>query len=138
MAYIPNNENKAKRCGIRTEEAISRVQTLSPSIRRVQDKVEKASETAILRGALSTHRIYDLSITESVRRERKEWSNKIVQKYREIYGNQARRDIKLDEEGEWEVVNMRDMREQKKWRKKWPKIMDELVIISTQTLSRLN
>ena len=123
---------------LRTEEAISRVQTLSPSIRRVQDKVEKASETAILRGALSTHRIYDLSITESVRRERKEWSNKIVQKYREIYGNQARRDIKLDEEGEWEVVNMRDMREQKKWRKKWPKIMDELVIISTQTLSRLN
>ena len=73
-----------------------------------------------------------------MRRERKEWSNKIVQKYREIYGNQARRDIKLDEEGEWEVVNMRDMREQKKWRKKWPKIMDELVIISTQTLSRLN
>ena len=65
----------------------------------------------MLRGALSTHRVYDLSIAESVRRERKGGSNKIVQKYGEIYGYQARRDIKLDKEDEQEAVNMRDKRE---------------------------
>jgi hypothetical protein len=60
----------------------------------------------MLARALSTNRVHNLSITEAARKERKEASSKIVQKYGEIYGHQARREIALDEEDEKEVVNM--------------------------------
>jgi hypothetical protein len=114
----------------RTEQAILGIQQLSPSVLRVQAKVEKASQTSILRGALSTHRLHDLSAAESIRRQRKEGkegNSKIVQKYGEIYGRAGRRDIKLDEDEEKEVINMREKRQLKVWRSKWPKVMAELL-----------
>jgi hypothetical protein len=43
----------------------------------------------MLAGALATNRIYDLLIAEAARKERKEASGKVVQKYGEIYGHQA-------------------------------------------------
>ena len=69
----------------RTEQAISGG-PIPPSVIRVQDKVEKASGTSMLRGALSTHRLHDLSVVDTVRKARKEASGKVVQKYGEIYG----------------------------------------------------
>jgi hypothetical protein len=44
------------------------------------------------------------------RQARKEGSSKIVQKYREIYGYQAQRQIAKDEEDKKKVVNMREKR----------------------------
>jgi hypothetical protein len=98
---------------------------LTPSVIRVQDKVEKASMTSILAGALSTNRIHDLSIAETARKKRKESSggNKVVEKYGEIYGHQARRDIAADDEDESRVVNMREARLAKPWRAKYKSIM---------------
>ena len=45
---------------------------------QVQDKVSQASEQLMLARALSTNRVYNLSITEAARKERKEASSKIV------------------------------------------------------------
>jgi hypothetical protein len=51
---------------------------ITPSVLRVQDKVAQAAERSILARALSTNRIYDLSIAEAARKERKEASGKAV------------------------------------------------------------
>jgi hypothetical protein len=97
------------------------------SVLRVQDKVAQAAKQLILAGALTTNRIHDLSIAEAVCKERKEASSKVVQKYSEIYGHQARRDIALNEEDEKEVVNMHNSRLSKPWKKKYSKVMKELM-----------
>ena len=47
---------------------------------------------------------------EKARRERNNIPNHVVQKYGEIYGHQARRQIAEDEEEEREVINMREKR----------------------------
>ena len=64
----------------------------------------------MLARALATNKVHNLSITEAARKERKEASSKVVQKYGEIYGHQAWREIFLDKEDEKEVVNMRNSR----------------------------
>lgn len=99
---------------------------LTPSVIRVSEKVEKASETSILAGALSTHRLHDLSVAEAARKRRKESSGKIVQKYGEITVYQARLDIQKDEEEEKEVINMRLKRKEKVWRKNYLKVLKQL------------
>ena len=112
---------------------------ITPSVLQVQDKVAQASERSILAGGLATNRIHDLSIAEAARNAKKDASSKIVQKYSEIYGYQAQRDIALDKEGEKEVINMRTLRQQKVWKKKYKKVMLELVTgftdISLKTVS---
>jgi hypothetical protein len=80
---------------------------LTPSVVRVAEKVEKASETSMLRGALSTHRLLDLGDEEVARKRRKEESGKVVQKYGEIRVYHARKQIEAEEEEENRVVNMR-------------------------------
>jgi hypothetical protein len=81
----------------------------------------------MLAGALATNWVYDLAIAEAARKERKEASGKVVQKYGEIYGHQAWRDIFLDDEEEKEVVNMRNNRLSKPWKKKYKLVMKELM-----------
>jgi hypothetical protein len=71
--------------------------------------------------------VYDLSIAEATRNARKEASGKIVQKYGEIYRHQARRDIFLDEDNEKEVINMRNLRLSRPWKKVYKQVMQELV-----------
>jgi hypothetical protein len=111
----------------RTVSAINSDIPITPLVLQVQDKVSQASEQSILAGALSTNRVHDLSIAEAARKERKEASSKIVQKYGEIYGYQARREIALDEEDEKEVVNMRNSRLSKPWKKKYSGVIKELM-----------
>ena len=77
----------------RTVSAIEGDIPITPSVLRVQDKVSQASERSMLAGALATNRVHDLTIAEAAQKERKEASGKVVQKYGEIYGHQARRDI---------------------------------------------
>jgi hypothetical protein len=52
---------------------------------------------------------------------------------------QAQRDIALDEEGKKEVINIQTLQQQKVWRKKYKKVMLELVTgftdISLKTVS---
>jgi len=92
---------------------------ITPTVIRVQDKVEAASQRSMLSGALAKHRIHDLSIAEAARLKRKDASGKIVQKYGEIYSHQARKDIAANEDDEKEVVNMREQRLQKPWKVKY-------------------
>ena len=93
---------------------------------RVAEKVEKASEISTLKGALSTHRLFDLSIAEATRKKMKEGSGKVVQKYGEICGHEARKQIEDDEEDEKTVVNMREKRLQKPWILKYEKVIRAL------------
>jgi hypothetical protein len=88
--------------------------------------VEEAAETSMLTGALSTHRLHDISTAEAARKKRKESSCKVVQKYGEITVYQARFDIQKDEEDEKEVINMRLKRKEKVWRKNYSNVMKEL------------
>ena len=90
----------------RTVSAIDSNIPITPLVLQVQDKVVQAAEQSILAGALATNRVYDLSIAEAARKERKEASGKVVQKYGEIYGHQAQREIALDEEDEKEVTSI--------------------------------
>jgi hypothetical protein len=94
----------------RTVSAIDSDIPITPLVLQVQDKVSQASEWSMLVGALTTNWVYDLTIAEAACKERKEPSGKVVQKYGEIYGHQAQRDIFLDDEEEKEVVNMQNNR----------------------------
>jgi hypothetical protein len=89
------------------------------SVLRVQDKIEGASQRSILSGALAKNRVLDLGLAEAERLKRKDKdSNKIVQKYGEIYVQQGRADIEADDEDEQKV---------KPWKAKY-KIMANWVI----------
>ncbi len=81
----------------------------------------------MLTGALLTNRLRDLTITEDVRKSRKNASGQVVQKYGEIYGNQACLQIQADIEDERQVVNMREKRLQKPWREKYKKMVKKFV-----------
>jgi hypothetical protein len=100
-------------------ESIEQGVPLTPSVVRVTEKVEKASETPMLRGALSTHRLLDLSDAEVARKRRKEESGKIVLKYGEIRVYHARKQTEAEEEEEKRVVNMRLKALEKGWRKQY-------------------
>jgi hypothetical protein len=65
-------------------DAIEQGLPITPSVIRVSEKVEKASETSILAGALSIHRLQNLANAETACKKRKEESGKVVQKYGEI------------------------------------------------------
>jgi hypothetical protein len=96
---------------------------ITPSVLRVQEKVEAASERSILAGALARQRVLDLGLAEKERLARKEGAGKIVQKYGEITVEQGRKDIEADDEDEARVVNMRHARLSKPWRNKYKKMM---------------
>jgi hypothetical protein len=61
-----------------------------------------------------------LRVTQAWEKARKERNNnrRVVQKYGELYGNVARRQIVKDKEEEREVVNIREQRYKKK-QEKW-------------------
>ncbi len=58
---------------------------VTPTVVRVQDKVEAASQRSILSGTLAKQRVHDLGLVEAVQQKRKVDSGKVVQRYREIY-----------------------------------------------------
>jgi len=90
---------------------------ITPTVLRVQDKVVKASDRMVSAGQLSTEFLRATQAREKARTERND-DGRIVQKYGEIYGNVARRQIAEDEEEEREVINMREQRFKKK-QEKW-------------------
>jgi hypothetical protein len=96
---------------------------ITPSVLRIQEKVEAASERSILAGALARQRVLDLGLAEKERLARKEGASKIIQKYGEITVEQGRKDIEADNEDEARVVNMRHARLSKPWRNKYKKMI---------------
>ena len=80
---------------------------VTPLVIQVQDKVEQASQRSILASALTTNRVHDLSVIEKARAARKDLKgNKIVQKFGEIYGREARKQMEEDNANELKVVNI--------------------------------
>jgi hypothetical protein len=83
---------------------------ITPSVLRIQEKVEAASERSILASALARQRVLDLGLAGKERLARKEGAGKIVQKYGEITIEQGRKDIEADNEDKARVVNIRHAR----------------------------
>jgi ribosomal protein L9 len=73
----------------------------------------------IIKGQLATELLRATNSAADRRKARKEASNKVVQKYGEIYGSVARRQIAEDEKDERQVVNMREKRLQDPWKRKY-------------------
>jgi hypothetical protein len=109
----------------RMQAAIGNEQPLTPSVAHVQNKLEKSAQRSMLSGALSKNRLYDLSLAAE-RRKNIEDGGKIVQKYGEIYGQAALRQIEEDRAEELLMVNMRDQRALKQLRKNWKAVMAEV------------
>jgi hypothetical protein len=78
------------------------------------------------KGALSTNRLLDLGAAKEVRKRRKESSGKVVQKYGEIYGKQARKQIEADIQDDQKIVNMREKGLAEPWKAKYKKIIGGL------------
>jgi hypothetical protein len=83
------------------------------------EKTEKGTQKMILNGQLSTELLQANATARKEREQRKNAKGTIVQKYGEIYGGVARRQMRDDDEDEAKVVNMREKRLQAPWRKKW-------------------
>ena len=96
---------------------------LTPIAIRVMEKVEKGTDQLVISGRLAQELLKANNAYAEQRKQRKDGSNKVVQKYGEIYGSQARRQIAEDEEDEKRVVNMREKRLQDPWKKRYKSIM---------------
>jgi hypothetical protein len=94
-----------------------KVGNIMPTVIRVQEKVSKSADRMVHVGQLSTELLITIKRSEKARKERKDALNRVVQKYGEIYGHQARRQIAEDEEDERRVVNMREQRIKKREKK---------------------
>ena len=95
----------------------------TPVVIRVIEKVEKGTDQLVISGQLAQELLRANNAYAEKRKERKEGSNKVVQKYGEIYGHQARRQIEADEKDEKRVVNIREKRLQAPWKKQYKGIM---------------
>ena len=74
------------------------------------EKVKKGTDQLVISEQLAQELLRANNAYAKKQKERKEGSNKVVQKYGEIYGYQARRQIKADKENKKRVVNMREKR----------------------------
>jgi hypothetical protein len=107
------------------QAVIGNEQPLTPSVAHVQNKLEKSAQQLMLSGALSKNQLYDLSLAAE-RRKNIEDGGKIVQKYGEIYGQAALRQIEEDRAEELLMVNMRDQHALKQLRKNWKAVIAEV------------
>lgn len=60
---------------------------ITPTVRRVQEKVVKATDIMVIAGQLSTEYLKAMRVKEQARASRNDSQGKIIQKYGEIYGN---------------------------------------------------
>jgi hypothetical protein len=83
------------------------------------EKTEKGTQKMILNGQLSTELLQANAAAGKEREQQKNAKGTIIQKYGEIYGGAAHRQIRDNNEDKAKVVNMREKRLQAPWRKKW-------------------
>jgi hypothetical protein len=98
---------------------------ITPTVIRVMQKVEKGTEKMVIQGQLSKELLAANNAYAKQRKERKEGSNKVVQKYGEIYGRQARRQALLDEVAEGRVVNMHEKRLAAPYKKRYQRFVKD-------------
>ena len=100
------------------------------------EKVERGTTRMVHKGKLAQELLRATTAAGEAREARKKAGNKVVQKYGEIYGHQARRQIALDREDELRVVNMRLQREQAPWKKRYKVVMTKLVSVLREEWSK--
>jgi DDE superfamily endonuclease len=115
--------NTGRRRGIEYVKGRMLVGSITPTAIRVFEKIDKATDLMLVKGQLSTELLAANNAKEKERRERNDAPNKVVQKYGEIYGHQARRQIEEDEREEALVVNMREKRLRDPWKKRYKAII---------------
>ena len=96
---------------------------LTPTAIHVKEKTEKGTQQLLLSGNLSTELLRANNAAGAERDKRKNSKGTIVQKFGEIYGGAARRQMRDDDEDEKRVVNMREQRLKAPWKKKYKAIM---------------
>jgi hypothetical protein len=92
---------------------------ITPTAIQAMEKVQKGSDKMILEGQLSKELLKATTTAGAKRKARKDALNTVVQKYGEIYGKVAHRQMKADDEDASRVINMRDKRLQALWKKKY-------------------
>ena len=86
----------------------------------------------ILKGQLSTKLLAANNTKEEERRARNNTPNKVVQKYREIYSNIARRQITEVEEDERRVFNILEKRLTEPHKKRYKALMKNFLMLYRQ------
>jgi len=109
---------------------------ITPTVLHVMEKVERGTTRMVHKGKLAQELLRATTAAGEAREARKKAGNKVVQKYGEIYGHQARRQIALDREDELRVVNMRLQREQAPWKKRYKVVMTKLVSVLREEWSK--
>jgi hypothetical protein len=95
---------------------------LTPVAFHVMEKTERGTQKMLLNGQLSTELLKANAAAGKERDKRKNTKGTLVQKFREIYGGVARRQMRADDEDETRVVSMREKRLQAPWRKAWKQL----------------
>jgi hypothetical protein len=80
---------------------------ITPTVLHVIEKVKQGTTQMVHKGKLAQELLQATTTAREACEARKKASNKVVQKYGEIYGHQVRQQIALDREDELRVVNMR-------------------------------
>ncbi|KAF8848552.1 hypothetical protein BDZ45DRAFT_698307 [Acephala macrosclerotiorum] len=83
---------------------------LTPIAFHVIKKTEKRTQKMLLSGQLSTELLQANAAAGKERDKRKHTKGTVVQKYGEIYGGVARKQMRADDENKVKVVNMREKR----------------------------
>ncbi|KAI1000805.1 hypothetical protein K3495_g7393 [Podosphaera aphanis] len=109
----------------RLDLAMDGGELITPSVRRVTQKLESSGQRAMLKRGLASQRIHDLNLTNQTREKAKD-GKKVVQKFSVVYGGHARRQIEDDKMEGSAVVNMRDSKLARPWKAKYKRVMKEL------------
>ena len=99
---------------------------LSPTVVRIIDQAEKYTKHKLLQGQLSTELLHANNTKKKEREELTAQSSKVVQKFGEIYGHQARRQIQFLEWHEQRPVSMIEKYERAPYLKAYKKFIKEL------------
>ncbi|KAI1001435.1 hypothetical protein K3495_g6767 [Podosphaera aphanis] len=99
---------------------------LIPTVVRIIDQVEKYTKRKLPQGQLSTELLHANKTKKNEREERAAQSSKVVQKFGEIYGHQARRQIQFLEWHGQRPVSMIEMYERAPYLKTYKIFIKEL------------
>ena len=101
---------------------------ITPTAIRVIKKVEKAADIMIFDRQLSTELLAVNNAKKKEKEKRNSQSNKVVQKYEEIYGYQARKQIEKDEREEERIVNIREKRLRDSQKKRYKEMIRNFLL----------
>ncbi|KAI0993421.1 hypothetical protein K3495_g14763 [Podosphaera aphanis] len=109
----------------RLDLAMDGGEPITPSVRRVTQKLESSARRAMLKGGLASQHVHNLNLANQAREKAKD-RRKVVQKFGVVYGGHARRQSENDKMEESAVVNMRDSKLARPWKAIYKRVMKEL------------